>query len=40
MPRKNNSRRSERNLIYKMNLQGYTVAQIEAKLSITSEHST
>jgi len=38
--RKNNSRQSDRNKIYKMNAQGYSVLQIEAKLSITPEHIT
>jgi len=36
--RKNNSRQSDRNTIFKMNAQGYSVLQIEAKLSITPEH--
>ncbi len=35
---KNNSRQSDRNKIFKMNAQGYSIEQIQAKLSITSEH--
>lgn len=38
--RKNNSRQSDRNKIFKMNAQGYSVKQIESQLSITPEHIT
>ena len=38
--RKNNSRQADRNKIFKMHAQGFSIQQIEAKLSITPEHIT